>query len=317
MYMQYEPVNIASGLPINVVSINLNLFFLRIMKEHCIFLEANFTPKDEELADQAANIKKSYENLLTQAASLANGIASPKAVKLELFATPFTAQAERLTSHFTGIPIDSNITVRENAISPGGGAPLPSSIDAKIKILNDDSRRLTGRLRDFKKNLLSGVLNCRIFTANFPLELLHMAEEADQYLKLLGTLDENKNIMQLKNLMEAEAFWNQIMAEHNRFAAGRLDPTEESAIEKSRMAAEEFDRLASRAKRAQKNLESAPDITKESLTAAKKLRDFQTEALKGIMDCRMQSIIVPLAIDHHMRETSYFIWLLEMGMKAQ
>lgn len=315
--MQYEPGNVASALPINVVSIHLNLFFLRIMKEHSIFLEANFTPKDKDLAGLAGNIKKSYDNLLMQAASLANGIVSPKAIKSGQFVTPYTAQAERLTSHLTGVPIDSRITVREKAIEPGGGVPPGSGIDAKIKILNDDARRLTIKLRDFKKNLLSGVLNCRIFTVNFPLELHHMLEEADHYLKLLDELDANDNIIQLKQLMEEEAYWNQNMAEHNLFAAGKLDPTEESAIEKSRMFAEEFNRLNSRAKRAQNDSGSAPGVTKESLAATGKLQDFQTDAIKGIMDCRIQSIIVPLVVDHHMRETAYFMWLLEMGLQAQ
>lgn len=143
-----------------------------------------------------------------------------------------------------------------------------------------------------------------------------MVEEAKHYLKLLDALDVSDNIMKLKNLMEEAAYWNQNMAEHNRFAAGKLDPTEGSAIEKSRMAAEEFDKLTSRAKRAQKNMESAPDVIKDSLAAAKKLQDFQTDAIKDIMDCRIQSIIVPLVVDHHIRETAYFMWLLEMGQNA-
>lgn len=315
--MQYEPGNIASGLPINVLSINLNLFFLRVMKEHCIFLEANFTPKDEDLAGQAGHMKKSYENLLTQATFLADGVVSPKAIKSGQFVTPYTSQAERMTCHFTGIPIDSSITVREKAIPLGDGGPLSSSIDARIKILNDDSRRLTARLRDFKKNLLSGVVNCKIFTANFPLELHHMLEEAEHYLKLLDSLDQNVNVMQVRNLMEELVFWNQIMAEHNMFTAGKLDPTEESAIEKSRMDAEEFGRLASRAKTAQKNLESAPEVIKESMAAAKNLQGFQTKALTEIMDCKIQSIIVPLVEDHYLRETSHFMWLLDMGLKTQ
>ncbi len=314
--MQYEPGNIASGLPFNVLSINLNLFFLRIMKEHCIFLEANFMPKDENLADQAGNMKRDYENLLMQAIPMADGVVSPSALKAGQFFTPYTAQTERLTCHFTGIPINSNITVREKKISTGDSGPLPSNIDAKIKLLNDDSRRLTAKLRDFKKNLLSDVVNCRIFTANYPLELHHMAEEANHYLKLLDALDNSENIMQVKNLTDQVSFWDKNMAEHNLFAAGKLDPTEESAIEKSRKAAQEFDRLASKAKTIRKNPESVLGTIRESLNAARKLQEFQTGALKGIMDCKIQSIIIPLIADHHMRETAHFMWLLEMGLKA-
>ncbi|MTK13549.1 MAG: DUF2935 domain-containing protein [Clostridiaceae bacterium] len=34
-------------------SLELNLFFMRIAKEHSIFLEADFTPKNHDLAQQA------------------------------------------------------------------------------------------------------------------------------------------------------------------------------------------------------------------------------------------------------------------------
>ncbi len=300
-----------------MVAMNLNLFFLRIMKEHCIFLESSFVSKDQELASQAANMKEGFEDLLMQATTLADGIVSPKAIKSGQFVTPYTAQAERLTCHFTGIPINSGITVREKALSPGDGAPLLSSTDAKIKVLNDSSGRLTQKLRDFKKDLLANVLDCRLFTVNFPLELLHMVQEADHYLTLLDALDGNNNIMQTNKLMEQEAFWNRNMAEHSRFAAGKLDPTEEGPIEKSRKAAEEFDRLESKAKSAGIDADSAPLVTKESLASSKHLQEFQTEAIKGVMDCKIQSIILPLVVDHHIRETAYYMWLLEMGLKAQ
>lgn len=41
-----------------VLSLELHLFFARIMKEHALFLEAGFTPKNANLAREAEGIKQ-------------------------------------------------------------------------------------------------------------------------------------------------------------------------------------------------------------------------------------------------------------------
>lgn len=40
-----------------ILSLEIHLFFSRIMKEHSFFLEAGFTPKDSSLANEAEYYK--------------------------------------------------------------------------------------------------------------------------------------------------------------------------------------------------------------------------------------------------------------------
>jgi hypothetical protein len=317
MYYQFEPANMGAGIPITAAIVNLNLFFLRIMKEHCIFLEAGFTPKNKTMADQAEEMKNELDSLLMRAIALAGGIASPKAISLHVFVTPYTAQAERLTSYFTGIPIDSGISVREDALTPGNASPISGNVDAKVRSLGDDARRQVRKLAEFKKNVLMDVVNCRIFTGNYPLEIHHMLIEAELYLKQMDALSQDKNIMNFKNLLDERAFWNENMAQHSAFTAGKLDPTEDEAIGKARMYAKEFEKLASSSSAALKTELPSRELTEKSMSAAKQLQDFQEDGIRGIMDCQIQSIIPPLAVDHNMRETSYFMWLLHMAQAAQ
>ena len=54
-------------------SLDLNVFFLRIMKEHSFFLEIGFTPRDAKMAQEARNLKIGFERLLSEAVELANG----------------------------------------------------------------------------------------------------------------------------------------------------------------------------------------------------------------------------------------------------
>ena len=43
------------------MSIDLNLFFLRIMKEHSLFLELGFTRRDIRSANEAKNFRIAFE----------------------------------------------------------------------------------------------------------------------------------------------------------------------------------------------------------------------------------------------------------------
>ncbi len=296
----------------NALLVNLHLFFLRIMKEHSLFLEAGFTPRDKRLAAQAGEFKKAFDGLLAQTIAVADGIVSQKAMESGQFITPFTAQAERLTSHFTGIPVDSNITVRERGIKSAEGAPQLRGAEAKIRTLNQNACRLTGELKDFKKKLLSDAVNCRIMTGNYPAELHHMYNEAEHYLHLQDELDRGENIMRAGHVAPEEAFWSEIMAEHNKAAAGKLDPTEEEAIEKSLMFAKEFDELKSRVKISLLHMEPQAAVTRDARNMTKQLQEFQIDGMKGMFNCDIQSILLPLRQDHHIRETYYFIWVLDM-----
>ena len=53
-------------------SLELHLFFGRIMKEHSLFLRAGFTPAGAAFSRQAEMYQREFENLLRQALQLTN-----------------------------------------------------------------------------------------------------------------------------------------------------------------------------------------------------------------------------------------------------
>ena len=55
------------------LSLETHLFWGRIMKEHSLFLEAGFTPKNTKLAKQADNYKIGFEKLLLDILKLNRG----------------------------------------------------------------------------------------------------------------------------------------------------------------------------------------------------------------------------------------------------
>ena len=80
------------------MSLDLNLFFLRIMKEHSFFLEVGFTPRDKDMAERARMFRERFEQLLSEATALANGNVSANLLTSNQATTQYTLEAERLTN---------------------------------------------------------------------------------------------------------------------------------------------------------------------------------------------------------------------------
>ncbi len=286
-------------------SLDLNLFFLRIMMEHSFFLQIGFTPKDAKMAIDARNFRMEFERLLTEALELANGNVSYEAVESRQFVTQYTSEAERLTGLYTGMPFNLNLTRREMMLNPRGGQS--SDVERRVDMLNRRAFRLTSALSDFKGRLLQDVLSCKTFTTNYPSLIQHTLAEANHYIEMLETLIDKKRLTDTMDIFSEEVFWNDKMGGHAKVMAGLFDPSEEELINIARMLAQEFDELAIEAKTAPALPCAAAAVTYDSTEATQRLRAFKISGLEGLLECRIRSIIIPILADHILREANYYL----------
>ncbi len=294
------------------LSLELNLFFLRIAKEHSIFLESSFTAKDLRLAEEADNFKIQFEMLLAEAISLANGVISPEVIASGELVTPLTLDAERISQYYTGIQINSNLTLSEMRLVPGStGYMLSPVLEQRVYMLNEKAIRLTTALIQFKTKILNGVISCRLFTTNYPLLIEHIRREARLYRNMLTKLQNREEILTERDLLEQEIFWNRIMAEHSKFIRGLLDPTEVQLFNTANNFGKEFDELTLKAIAAHEQGLNIEEITSESLEAAKDLKDFKAAGTKGLVNCSIKAIAYPLLGDHVLREANHYIRILK------
>lgn len=169
-------------------SLELNLFFLRIMKEHSIFMEAALPPKNKDLIGQADAFKNEFAMLLSRALSLSDGIIPADVLRSNELTTKYTLDAERATQFATGIFIDSNITSTENSLSPGFSDKNISAITDNVYMLNHNSLTATTMIIKFKTKLLSDVSCCSVFTTLYPSLIHHVISEAKIFAELLSRL---------------------------------------------------------------------------------------------------------------------------------
>ncbi|NLB41049.1 MAG: DUF2935 domain-containing protein, partial [Clostridiales bacterium] len=71
-------------------SLELHLFFARIMKEHSFFLQLGFMPRDANFTEQANDLRMSFDRLLADVVSLSNGVVSSEVLLSGEVITPYT-----------------------------------------------------------------------------------------------------------------------------------------------------------------------------------------------------------------------------------
>lgn len=290
-----------------ILSLELHLFFGRIMKEHSLFLEAGFTPANTNFTKVADQFKTQFETVLYNAVVLGNGIISPNVVSSGELVTEYTLGTEQKTQNFTGIVINQDITRMEADLFGMENPQITSEMVQQVRQLNAQTMPLLEGLIDFKTRVLNDVISCNMFTVNYPLLIDHILREANMYRSQLTALESGEGLD--TNVKETELFWDQIMMEHALFIRGLLDPTEGDLINTSNNFAQEYATLLEQARSATDM--TIEQITGETLQETLKYQDFKEAGTSGISECKIRSIILPLLGDHVLREANHFIRILK------
>ena len=289
-------------------SLDLNLFFLRIMKEHSFFLEAAFLPKDANLAMRADQFRLTFEELLEEAVDLANGNVSRVVLNSGEVVTDKTIRAEEKTQFLSGVLFDTGLTRRETMLRPGTGDP---ALEDQVAEFNSRVIRETVALAEFKTEILEAMLACRLFTWNFPLLIEHIRREARFFIAHLQRLQKRLSLEPTREILEEKVFWDRIMAEHSLFIAHLLDPTETALIMTADDFAQRFFSLEDRTQNAENMKSGLPkQLMKDEIEATREIKDFKNTAEELILACEIRSIIVPLLADHVLREADHFLRIL-------
>lgn len=291
------------------MSLDLHLFFLRIMKEHAIFMEAAFQRKDSSFIRTADMYKGEFEKLLFDVVRMANMEVSREVLESEEIVTPYTLKTEEKTQKFTGISINRNITVLEQQLRWWDQCQERNlNINMRVKSINKRVLELLDGFIEFKETVLKEVESCCMYTANYPLLLKHIIREAKLYRDFVVELETKGTICE-ESRKEKYVFWNQIMMEHALFIRGLLDPEENELIKTADEFARDYAELLKEAK--EKNDCTMNGLLLKTKELTWRYREFKTAGTKGINNCEISSIILPLLADHVLREANHYLRLLE------
>ncbi len=294
------------------LSLELHLFFLRIMKEHSFFLELGFTPRDSSFTKRADEFRKEFDKLLWDVVAISSGVVGRDVLQSGEVVTQYTMNAEKASEYYTGIDIPIDITKAELDLMGSRNYPVNRRLDEAVYEINRRAIELVSSLIRFKETILADVLACKMFTVNYPLLIDHILREARLYRDTIERIQRGEDYNIQNEALEQELFWNRIMAEHSKFIRGLLDPQEEDLFNMADHFGDEFDALTKEAREAMDNTVPAAKVTADSLAATKAIRDFKEQGTQGLINCKIKSIIIPLLADHTLREASHYLRLLRM-----
>ncbi|MBR0599561.1 DUF2935 domain-containing protein [Sinanaerobacter chloroacetimidivorans] len=284
------------------MSLEANLFWIRIMKEHAIFIESVILPPERQLALEADNFKQQFEALLEAVISQSNGFVTREALHSGEFYTRYTDEAERLTQQYTGIAINRNLTLMETNIEPMNPSTMVTDLKAQeVFALNQRILSQMQAFLQFQTNLLNRQASCQIFTLLYTSVIEHVVLEGRDYYRTLTNL-QNKTADMF--LPQDEFFWNRLMADHAKAIRGLLDPVESDLFYEANRFANYFSEL----------LEKAfliPPTDENPLIQVREFGDFKGLITQGLISCKVEAIMLSLYTDHLLREANHYIRLLQ------
>lgn len=290
------------------ISLETHLFFARIMKEHGLFLLAAFPAGETEYRNKADWFRGQFEKVLEQTVCLSNGMVGEAVLNSGEIITEFTEMAEQQTRKLIKVPVNITITRAEKKLQGGRGVCADRRMAQCICRLNQNVLDLLQGLIAFKEKILGEVVSCNLYTANYPLLIEHIIREAKLYQQIIMALEKN-GCMPLEDLKAAELFWNQIMMEHAMFIRGLLDPTECELMQTADDFVGDYCRLLEEAEK--QDCRTMNEVTEKTLETTEQYRDFKAAGAKGIIDCGIRSLILPLLADHVLREANHYLRILK------
>lgn len=294
------------------LSLELNLFFLRIVKEHNVIAGASLPPKYAPILMQIIVVNKKLDALLSKTINLSQGKISKEAMNSSTFITPFTLSAEKTTSYLTGVPINTALTAKEINLGYRDYYRELFNITTSVSMLNKAILSLVNFVIKFQADLLNKILSCKAFSYTYPSNIDHVIREERAYINMLNMLEkrQDQNTTTPQSIINQEIFWNDIMEDHAEFIRGYLDPSEKALFNIANSFVQRFNNIEAATNNLVNNPNNLDNITKDIYALVTELRNFKSKATEGLLSCKIKAIMAPLLADHVTREANYYLRLL-------
>lgn len=135
-------------------SLELNLFFARIMKEHAFFLKVGFLQQNAGLAKKSEHLMRKFEELLSRTIALSDCMVRRCVLDSGEIFTEFTDCAERKTQCLTGTFINRNLTaaaMRLKGYDCISDLHVSQALTHQVRQLNRDGLHLVDCIIVFKE----------------------------------------------------------------------------------------------------------------------------------------------------------------------
>jgi len=264
-------------------SLRQNLFWLRILKEHSIFIRLGLPCNEKALIAESEKLENAFDRLLNKAKMISRCPTVDEVMKLNHEAILLTTAIIDFKSRILKLIVCCNMT---------GGFNHPLLIDhirrEAIFFCASLIRLQRGIKVDPTEKLIQQELFwLRIMADHSKFILSYLDQSERRFIQIAGQFSERFDQLRL----HAQDFETMLVPQD--FENSFLDDTDEY-INRPKVFGAGLPRPFS--------IGSLERFTKEVIDATKELRDFKATARELIENCQVLSIISPLLADHVLRE---------------
>lgn len=285
-------------------SLELGLYLTRIMMEHSMFIASSLTPKEEKYIQIFQEETKSYQNILKELLDFANGKITKRFIDSNQLVTNYTIAIEEKTNQYFDIGIDSSITKISKELTTG----IPKITKENLEITNDFNQKIFNQLLISLNKLNEIDIEIKrgnIFLITYPLTITHLITETNLFKKQLERLL-NKEGIDPTYVYNCEYYYTNIMKDHGLLIRNFIDPIDQKNIDK----ATDFISLYTNILNLFNN-DITPytieNINEECQKITYSFGDFKELLTIQVAKNESYFIILPLFIDHLLRESYHFL----------
>ncbi|MDR3318958.1 MAG: DUF2935 domain-containing protein [Clostridiales bacterium] len=280
-------------------AVELNMFYSRILKEHCALDAAGLPPPVMRFVQSFERYKVHFEMLLGECLEIISHLPAAAREAGEMV-TDNTAKCENKMRELYGVSENPRITaLQAESISKPSAVPvgrLPIIYEHAVK-LNGKGAELAKGLTELTQTVSESLRTGQAAAAFYPAECTHQILEAEQYLAGLRLLEKGGAVYGYN--VSAVRFWTERHKEHALVMRGDLDPSETADISLANGFAREFN-----AALAVLDGENGLDAL---VGTAERFADYLNTLVDRQLSVKVLTRMPVLQADHILRETNYLL----------
>lgn len=286
-----------------------NLYYLRTLREFATNIQLSFLDDNSTYIDTARDFGKRCEELGQILTKYANGNVPKEALDNNIFVTDYTLDTELLTEKLFNIDIDTNITEKELALTPGiPNNPSKEMLD-ELASVNRRALVIVTNFINFCEDIIQKMDNNELFSYSYISIIEAMIVEMNLYKTTLERLIARQSINP-GYVVNYEYLFNNLLQRLASFVRGLTDPSNDIIIIRAGAFANEFGVLANEYKESIANPDSVINLEERTLDALERFRAFISDIIEDILNASVYFIVEPVFLDNILTTTNYFKYIL-------
>lgn len=289
-------------------SIEINLAYGLSIREMALNLELSFLDKDKEYQNTIHTFFKAFDALVNETISIADGNI-PKELfdNKDAIYTKYTLPTYDLTEKLTGVDMNQYLILKLEEIKPG--IPKPSTeLIKRVEEINKQTEILLSNFKKFLQDIYDKVINVKLFIFSYGLLIDHLIDRINLYYYSIDRLIHREDLSPTY-VSTVQFDFNKLVKQDAMFINALVNQKEKQVIEKARYFEQEFDILLKTYQ-----IPLTPDnqtlLSKRSLKLNEDFINFVNDILNKITNKEIQFMTEPVFIDLILRESNLFKFIL-------